>query len=153
MITFKPHSCGWGPIWLFLTCNMLLWKWWRWLWNWFLLPKGCSPAIFLKAIPSRSWVVPGKYSPQSTHSQSVWAYLSSDQLNEPIMGFRLENVLVMCLDQGPMPSGLEALCCTTSFRDLYLLFNFIKPISTNQVYMIPSILLALIFLPIVFFTW
>ena len=100
----------------------------------------------------RSWVVLGKYSPRSTHTWLVWAYLSCNQLNEPTIRFRLENVLVMCLGQGPMPSGLEALCCTTSFRDLYLWFNFIKPISTNQVYMIPSILLAQIFLPIVFFT-
>ena len=60
--------------------------------------------------PPRSWVVPGKYSLRSTHTWSVWAYLSCEQLNEPTIGFGLENVLVMHLGQGPMPSGLKALC-------------------------------------------
>ena len=66
----------------------------------------------------RSQIVPGKYSPRSTQTCSIWAYLSCDQLNEPTIRFRLENVLVMCLGQGPMPNGPEALCCTVSFYQL-----------------------------------
>ena len=66
----------------------------------------------------RSWIVPGKYSPRSTQTCSVWAYLSCGQLNEPTIRFRLENVLVMRLGQGPMPNRPEALCRTVSFYQL-----------------------------------
>ena len=74
----------------------------------------------------RSWVVPGKHIPWSTHTWSVWAYLSCDQLNEPTIRFGFENVLVVCLGQGPMPSGFKALCRTEWYLKCTTLSSPIK---------------------------
>ena len=125
MITFWSHSCGWGPIWLFLTKLCFIGS----NDNSVGIGSSLQKVARQRYSSSQYWAtkVTG-YSkqiyPWPIHTWSAWPWLTCDLIEKGLpFDLSLKASLKECSGLGPRPNGLGSVCRTDMIYTITLVLK------------------------------